>query len=134
MRLSEHLVFRLGNALMALLFGFAAALQLNDPDPVRWIAVYGAASVLAALLAFRVRLPIVLLGALGVVALLWGLAVDLEIDRHVFFGELFSSWKMNDARVELAREAGGLFIITGWVVAVGVCSVFQPRRRSVPPI
>ena len=25
---------------MALLFAFAAALQLNDPDPIRWIAIY----------------------------------------------------------------------------------------------
>jgi transmembrane protein TMEM220 len=34
---------------MALLFAFAAALQFNDPDPIRWIAIYGAACVLSLL-------------------------------------------------------------------------------------
>jgi len=32
---------------MAALFAFAAAVQLNDPDPVRWVTIYVAASALS---------------------------------------------------------------------------------------
>ena len=42
--------------MMAVLFLIAAALQYNDPDPLRWMAIYGLA-VLACLLALAGRLP-----------------------------------------------------------------------------
>ena len=42
------------NYLMAALFFFGAAVQYNDPDPVRWVAIYIAGAV-ACLLANNVR-------------------------------------------------------------------------------
>jgi hypothetical protein len=55
---------------MAVLFAFAAAVQYNDPDPLRWIAVYGVAT-LASVLALAGRLPRLLPALVGLGALVW---------------------------------------------------------------
>ena len=47
-------VFRLLNGLMAVLFAVAVVVQFNDPDPLRWVAVYGAALTVSALAAARI--------------------------------------------------------------------------------
>ena len=35
--------------LCTILFGYSAFIQLNDPDPIRWFALYATASVLSAI-------------------------------------------------------------------------------------
>lgn len=40
----------------ALVFAYAAAVQINDPDPIRWLALYGSASLVCILYAAK-RLP-----------------------------------------------------------------------------
>ena len=52
---------------MAVLFAFAAAVQCNDPDPLRWMAMYGLA-MLACGLALAGRLPRLLPALAGLVA------------------------------------------------------------------
>ena len=42
---------------MAAMFAAAALLQYNDPDPVRWVLVYGAAAVLSGVAAWRGAVP-----------------------------------------------------------------------------
>ena len=49
-------LLRIANGVMAVLFAFAAAVQYNDPDPLRWMAMYGLA-MLACGLALAGRLP-----------------------------------------------------------------------------
>ena len=128
MQSSNWSLFRVGNAVMAVLFCLAAGLQLNDPDPIRWLSIYGSACVLAGMAASDVRVPIGLICSVGLVALGWGIAVELDIDRFVEFRELFQSWQMKDAPVELAREAGGLFIVAAWAAALAVHSWLLRNR------
>jgi Transmembrane family 220, helix len=42
-------MFVRANVVAAALFTFAAAVQVNDPDPLLWMAVYVAAAVVAGL-------------------------------------------------------------------------------------
>jgi hypothetical protein len=55
---------------MAALFLFAAAVQYNDPDPLRWMAVYGLAA-LACVLSLARRLPRVVPVLVGLGAVAW---------------------------------------------------------------
>jgi hypothetical protein len=41
------------NLLLAVMFVVFAFLQLNDPDPVTWISIYGAMAAICVLAAFR---------------------------------------------------------------------------------
>jgi hypothetical protein len=53
-----------------LLFAYAAVLQLNDPDPIRWFVLYGTASVLSAASTF-VSIPRAIFAGLACVAGSW---------------------------------------------------------------
>jgi hypothetical protein len=37
-------LWTVANWIMLALFAFSAVLQLNDPDPIAWVAVYAAAA------------------------------------------------------------------------------------------
>lgn len=111
-------------------FLLSATVQLNDPDPMRWIAVYAAAAVSSALGAAarpNVALSAVLLVvALAVAASLAGPFVACLAPGRT----CFSSWDMHDDPVaEAAREAGGL----GIVAIAAAIAVFDARRRSRRP-
>lgn len=93
---------------MTVVFLASAAVQLNDPDPLRWIAAYGLAAALcgAAVARRRVR---ALAGALGLVAL----AACVGVLR---------AWAAGGGPLtdELGREAGGLLLIALASAAVGL--------------
>jgi hypothetical protein len=59
---------RLLYAPLALLFAVAAAVQVNDTEPLRWIALYTAAAVLCALVAFNRAVPRTLIGLVIAIA------------------------------------------------------------------
>jgi hypothetical protein len=107
------------NCLMAALFVFSVVVQYNDPDPLRWMAVYGAAA-LACVLAIFGRGYWPLVAALGLVALVWALTLAPAVVGKVRFGELFESFEMKDERVEVAREMGGLLIVAFWMAVLTV--------------
>jgi hypothetical protein len=98
-------------AIMTALFLFAASLQLNDPDPLRWIALYGAASALSvAEVLGRTRFRVALLAALGFAA---GALVGLpELLRAR--AEAFTSFHMQSLADEVARESLGLLLCALW--------------------
>ena len=109
---------------MCLLFVLAMAAQLNDPDPVLWVALYGIAAALCAMAALgRESLGFtaaaLVLYAAGVVYLLPSLP-DTSLDA-------FSSVGMSGQRDELVRELWGLIICAVWT---GVLLVGQWRRRA----
>lgn len=106
------------NGGMAGLFIFAAGLQYNDPDPLRWMAVYlaAAAACIAAFFGPRRVLP----AAVGLAALAWAVTLAPE----VAFFRLFDRWEMKDAAVEETREFWGLVIVAGWMAALAA------RRKS----
>lgn len=105
----------------ALLFAVFAALQLNDPDPWGWALIYTAAAVICAVYAVARRPPPRAL-ALGLAALAVGWSLALLPDAT--FGHIAQDMAMTNPGVEEGREAIGLWIMAGWMVALAV----QARR------
>jgi hypothetical protein len=120
-------LIRVIELLFALLFLFGAAVQYNDPDPLRWMAIYLAACAACVMGAFNVGpwwLPIII----GSVALAWGLTLAPRAFPNVRLGELVEQWEMKDQRVEEGREMYGLFIICA--VMAGLALIRWLASRS----
>ena len=112
-------MLRFVHAAMALLFLFGAIVQYNDPDPLRWMAIYVAAAATCALAAAqRVPrwLPIVIAG----VALLWVATLAARPFPNVRILEMFAAWEMANERIEEAREMYGLLVIAIYMAVVAV--------------
>jgi hypothetical protein len=107
------------NRLMAVLFAIAVAVQYNDPDPLRWMAIYGLAG-LGCLLALAGRLPRLLPVLVGLAALAWAATLAPGVVGQVSIGELFESYAMKSAPVEEAREMGGLLIVAAWMAVLAL--------------
>ena len=123
------MLFRVVNGVMALLFAVAVAVQYNDPDPVRWMALYGAAFVIALMAAVRGRGPIVAAAGVGAVALVWGLYWAVTSGTPLtLYEHMFDSWEMKNTSIEEAREASGLFIVAIWMAIVAAQSRKQALR------
>ena len=106
----------LANGIMLLMFLFSAAVQLNDPDPLRWMGIYGAAAVVCGL-EIRRQAPPWTAVALALIALVW--AGSLYYRAHeVPISSLFAEWEMQDLRIEEAREMYGLTIVGVWMIAI----------------
>ena len=120
------LLWKILNGLMAAAFLFSVAVQYNDPDPLRWMAIYGAAAVVC-VLAVAGRWRWLAPAIVGLVALGWAMTLMRDVIGKVHFGELFEAFEMKDERVEVAREMGGLLIVAFWMAVVTAVSL---RRRS----
>jgi hypothetical protein len=119
------MAFRIVNALMALLFLVAVVVQYNDPDPLQWMAIYGAACVVSvtAMLQRRVHPAVPLIT--GAVALAWSVSIIFGGPGGANYLHMFDVWEMQSVNVEQAREATGLLIVAGWMV------VLATRRRGM---
>lgn len=106
------------NAVMLLGFALCVLLQVNDPDPIRWMVLYGCAAVACGLeLAGRGRRALPVLAAVAAVA--WAAALAPAAFTHdVRVGDLFADMRMKSAGVEEAREMLGLLIVAGWMVVL----------------
>jgi hypothetical protein len=121
------MIFRSLNGLMAPLFLLAVLVQYNDPDPVRWMLIYGAACAVTAVVAAKGRIPMAVPLAVALIALGWAVIWYSEGPRSlVLYGHMFDSWQMKSAPVEEAREVSGLLIVTFWMGLVA----FQSRTHS----
>ena len=105
---------------MALLFVFAAVLQLNDPDPIRWIAVYGAAGAVCFIAVFSRRVPFFAALMLGLVAVAWAAQIALGGPAVSEYSRMFDAWEMKSPSVEEAREASGLILVAAWMTVLVV--------------
>ena len=83
---------------MAVLFAWAAYVQINDPDSGIWIAVYGAAALGS------------LLFALGKLPSWLGLIMGIAFLAGTYEGVRFGERKMASLNIELGRESLGLGI------------------------
>jgi len=117
---------RMANVLMALLFALGAAVQYNDPDPLRWMAIYLAAAAVCVLAALD-RAPWQLPAALGGAALAWAATLVSRVVGTVAIGDLFAAWEMESAGVEEGREMYGLLIIAAWMAVLAI--VVHRRAR-----
>ena len=107
----KGLLDRAANAVLCVLFLFAVAVQYNDPDPIRWMAMYGSAAV-CCLLALIGRLPRILPAAVGLVALVWAVVLGASVVR--------GNQPLNS---EEGRETMGLVIVAFWMALLR-----SPRR------
>lgn len=102
---------RILNITLALGFFAFAALNLNDPDPIIWVAAYGSVGLLFALAAFG-RADRRVSGWLCVALAMWmftmwpGMLDWMEADMPTIVGEM----KASDPHIEVVREFLGLFI------------------------
>jgi hypothetical protein len=119
-------VLRILTALMGVYCLAAAALQYNDPDPVQWMAIYGAAA-LACGLALAGRLWRWYAVGVAVVAAAWAAALAPGVIGHVAPRDLFGEAGMLTPRVEEAREMLGLLIVVVWMVVLGWTAPSSPR-------
>lgn len=110
------------HGLMAALFVFSAVLQLNDPDPWAWVAVYLVAAGLTAVAASGRYPPWRRPGAvtLALVALTWALAVAWSSPRLPPLADLFGDWGMYAAGIEERRETLGLLMLSAWAAVVAL--------------
>ena len=84
---------RLINIILFVLFGVFAIIQLNDPDPIRWVLIYGGVALISLLANYR-NIPKVLI---------WGLILGLLIYSGVHF-KYFIEWLQIDSKSEIFGE------------------------------
>jgi hypothetical protein len=100
---------------LSALYLISAALQYNDPDPLRWAAIYLAAAVAAAALPLK-RWAIPLSLGVAIVSLVWALVLVPDIWGRVGFTDLWGKMSEKGGAVEIEREIGGLVIVVGWLI------------------
>lgn len=104
------------NGIMLLMFLFSAAVQFNDPDPLAWMSIYGAAAAVCGL-EVRRRAPAWAPVAVALIALVWAGSVYSGVNE-VPISSLFTEWEMRDLRIEEAREMYGLTIVGIWMIVI----------------
>ncbi len=116
--------FRYASWLMAALFAICVALQYNDPDPLRWMLIYGAAMVISVVLPAK-RAVWTIGVILGAAALVWAVVLLMHVWGVITLGDLWKKMSEKGGAVEEGREAGGLLIEAVWLLAA---SAFRRTR------
>src|SRR5688572_22162883 len=101
---------------MAALFALSAAVQWNDPDPLRWVAIYGAACALSALVFVRVHVRPAWFAIVALAAIVWSGAIMAGGPSAAIYRRMFDGWEMSSVAVEEAREASGLLFVAVWML------------------
>jgi len=121
------------NLLLAALFVVFAFLQLNDPDPVVWILIYGVMAVACVLAAFgyyytKVIIAILIgFGAYSFFFLPGVLTWFRSDDKALLFDDIA---KMQYPYIEESREFLGLFICM-LVLMMHLMNVRKRQRRTL---
>jgi len=121
------MIFRIVAGLMAALLAFAASVNFNDPDPVRWVAMYGIACAASIFVAVTATVPLAVPVAVGAIALVWALVIASNVPGFEAYEHMFDEWEMKNETVEEARETCGLLIVAVWMAAVALHSWSGPR-------
>ena len=117
-----HLVF-------AAMFAVSALLQYNDPDPIAWMLMWGAAAVVAAL-NFRGKSDCRVLAALAVVCVAWMALLAPGMIDFVRLGDwrlLTATMQAGQPLIEQAREFLGL----GLILVYALLSMAGRRFRAL---
>ena len=128
------MLLRVANWVMLAAFLFSVAVQYNDPDPIRWMLIYGLAA-LACILYLRRLLRWYLPAAVGATAFGWAASIAPRVIGKTTFGDMFQSFHMINPVVEESREMGGLLIVAAWMGVLVLVSEHGrsaeiPRRRE----
>jgi Transmembrane family 220, helix len=100
---------------MAVNFSVWTGLQANDPDPIRWMLIYGTAAITTAALPARL-IGAAVAGLVGAIALVWGSYLTHEVWGVIQLSDLWSKMSEKGGAVEVGREAGGLMIAAVWLL------------------
>lgn len=120
---------RIFNFILAALFLIFAFVQVNDPDPILWIIIYGAMAVLAVLAMFRIYPRHVILTMIVLYvgySLVYFRAVRQWLQSQDKFDLFDNVAKMNNLYIEESREFLGLWIC----IAVLIYYWIRSRRTS----
>jgi hypothetical protein len=125
-------LWRAGDAVFLVMFGLSVAVQVNDPDPIGWVAVYGAAALCCGLaLAGRLRwwLPAAVAGA----AAAWSATIAPRVLGRVPWRRMFEAWEMHDLGIEESREMYGLLIVALWMGVLTIRARRSAEGAERPP-
>lgn len=125
-------MMRFLNIGFAALFLFGAFVQLNDPDPFAWVAIYVAAAVVCvlAIRSPKLHYPAIIVAA---AAILWAGFLAPHVFGSTRFGDMFGAWSMSDINVEYSREMYGLLVIALWMVILGI-RAFRLRVSAISDV
>ena len=118
---------KVANVIFALLFIFSLVVQYNDPDPIRWMLVYGAAAAACGWWVVRGSVPRWLPGVVALAALAWIVLWFPRVLGKVGFSEMFQERGMATLEIEEGRELIGLILVAIWMI---VLFILSGRRRS----
>ena len=121
-------IWTLANAIMLVAFVAAVIVQYNDPDPLSWMAIWGAAAIVCGL-ELRRRTRAWLPALVALVAFGWAATLGPRVVGKVPFGAMFEEFEMRDLGVEESREFYGLLLIGGWMTAVAGAAARRPSQR-----
>lgn len=123
------MAFKICNAVFAIAFLLATLVQYNDPDPYVWIPTY--LTALGCCIAFALgKLHPTVATVIAGAACVWSLTLVPTIVSHPpALADVFGDVKMYAPGVEEAREAGGLWLIAGWLFTLARAARRQRRAR-----
>jgi hypothetical protein len=118
---------------MAALLAFAALVQLNDPDPFRWIALYAVAAAVSAAAAAGRPLPPAVSGVVSALSLAWAAKILAGGPTGADYLHMFDAWEMRSVAVEEAREASGLLVAGAWLAVLTgwAAGIYRLPTRSI---
>lgn len=103
---------RITNFILALIFGLFAIVQYNDPDPLRWILLYGFIAFVSLLAGFKRYYPTLLwLGI--IICVVWASTLFQSVRELLMEHsprELVESMQAKKPYIEGSRESFGLLI------------------------
>jgi hypothetical protein len=122
-------VMTFANAMMLLAFAFSMVVQVNDPDPWAWIAIYGAAAIVCGF-ALMGRASARIAVAVALTALAWAATIAPRVIGRVPFSSMFQGFEMRDLGVEESREMYGLLIVVIWMGIVAWTNRASAQRSE----
>jgi hypothetical protein len=123
----RSLAFVVASWVFAVLFAVCVLLQLNDPDSVLWMAMYGAAAVSSAAVPHW-RRGWFAAAAVAAVAALWAVGLWSGVAGAVETSDLWRKMSEKGGRIEEMREAGGLTVVALWLAV----AAWLGRRGGAP--
>lgn len=118
----------LGRIIITVLFILFAAFQINDPDPWRWIALYGYIAVMGALGHFNIKTKPFLWAGM-ILCVVWMAFLVPGFIEWIRMGmpSIVEEMKAEEKHIELVREFLGLLLS---IFALALLLFFDSRSVS----